>query len=620
MANLREEFPDLGQSTINAVLGAANDNIDEAALMLREIAEEGKRDTQKHNERKISELQTQFTTIPREVIIRVLEQNKYDVDACIVPLFNALAEVQKQDQLSSRKKREEEDKKKRDEQTKAQIKQLMDIFQNIPKEIIQTILDENEGDIQETTMQLLGLVSKQEEAKKNEQVAKQKERERLAKEQEERMKNIKIDALREKFPDLTPKDVIAALEQTKWDIKEACKNLVAVSADRKKRELKSLFQSETEEDIQAALQSNDWNVAAAAKLLSVRREAKRSEQEVKKEEKKKPDVQSSIVITRVQQSLLEKSIILGKEIEAEINKEEEKRKLAEKERDEEFKRQLEEVLKNQVQNGNNGMPGLVPPLLPKQIDALHKKGPVEDEARVEHNVPTKGSPIQIPMEQSAPINSGGLTVSLKASPARVDSGNTLTVDWEVISGISTAYDWIGLFGVDQPNKQYVTYEWRGKQDKKGKLTFIAPNEYGVYEFRYFPSKTYEHIAMSERIVVGPLVDLVASLDKENKKIKVSWSQKSGNQYRRAWCGLYEQSQTNNKQYIAWEYAPTISAEITFDTPVKPAVYEIRFFSYNYVDVCRSNAIVIEGEDKLTATVSDRIITVKKECCYSKSCY
>jgi len=105
MANLREEFPDLAQSTINAVLGAANDNIDEAAQMLREIAEEGKRDTQKHNERKISELQTQFTTVPRDVIIRVLEQNKYDEDACIVPLFNILAEVQKQEQLSSRKKK-----------------------------------------------------------------------------------------------------------------------------------------------------------------------------------------------------------------------------------------------------------------------------------------------------------------------------------------------------------------------------------------------------------------------------------------------------------------------------------------------------------------------------------
>ncbi len=119
----------------------------------------------------------------------------------------------------------------------------MEIFQTIPKETIQKFLDENEGDIQETTSQLLTVVSQQEDTKKMEQIAKQKERERLSKEQEERMKNIKIEALREKFPNLLPKDIVTALEATKWDIREACKHLVALSADRKKKELKSLFQA-----------------------------------------------------------------------------------------------------------------------------------------------------------------------------------------------------------------------------------------------------------------------------------------------------------------------------------------------------------------------------------------
>jgi len=66
---------------------------------------------------------------------------------------------------------------------------------------------------------------------------------------------------------------------------------------------------------------------------------------------------------------------------------------------------------------------------------------------------------------------------------------------------------------------------------------------------------------------------------------------------------------NNKQYLAWEYTP--NTEISFDAPIKPATYEIRFFSYNYIDVSRSNVVVIEGEDKLSATLTDRIITVKK---------
>ncbi len=53
MANLQEEFPDLAQSTINAVLGAANDNVHEATQILRGMAEEGKRDTEKSNQRKV---------------------------------------------------------------------------------------------------------------------------------------------------------------------------------------------------------------------------------------------------------------------------------------------------------------------------------------------------------------------------------------------------------------------------------------------------------------------------------------------------------------------------------------------------------------------------------------
>ncbi len=150
-------------------------------------------------------------------------------------------------------------------------------------------------------------------------------------------------------------------------------------------------------------------------------------------------------------------------MEAEITKaEEEKRNLAVKERDEEFKKQLEEVLKNQVQNNTTGMPGLVPPLLPKQIDTLNNKKPVDDEQSEQQVLPpVKDSPVQGP-ETSGLSNTGGLVVTLTVSSTHVDTGNTINVEWEVMSGISSAYDWIGLFGVDQPNKQYLTYEWRGK--------------------------------------------------------------------------------------------------------------------------------------------------------------
>jgi len=273
---LKEEFPDITQSTINDIISATN-NVTEAKQMLRNFVEEPKRD----QENQIKELQKQFYAVPKEVIIQILEKFKYNFEEVIVPLFNEQAEIQKREQVGLKKKREQEEKLKREEETKKQCKELMTIFHNIPKETIQRILDENEGDIQDTTDQLLSIVSQQEElqkkedVKKREEEAKRKEKERAAKELE-RVKNIKVDALKEKFGDMPIDQIMISLESSKWDIKDACKKLMAISAEKKKMELKSLFQSFTDIEIQETLQANDWNVALAAKTLSSRREEKKT--------------------------------------------------------------------------------------------------------------------------------------------------------------------------------------------------------------------------------------------------------------------------------------------------------------------------------------------------------
>lgn len=104
-------------------------------------------------------------------------------------------------------------------------------------------MDENEGDIDETTAQLFSIVGKQEEEekkkkqqedqKKREEEEKQKkekeverekerekERERARKEQEDRMKELKITALIERFDNIVEEEVVKALEENQWDIKK----------------------------------------------------------------------------------------------------------------------------------------------------------------------------------------------------------------------------------------------------------------------------------------------------------------------------------------------------------------------------------------------------------------
>jgi len=96
--------------------------------------------------------------------------------------------------------------------------------------------------------------------------------------------------------------------------------------------------------------------------------------------------------------------------------------------------------------------------------------------------------------------------------------------------------------------------------------------------------------------------------KLEKKIVVKWNQLTGNKYPRAWIGFYEKSQVNNKQFLTWEYAST--PEVSFAAPVKPKEYEFRFFTNSYEDVSRSNIVRVEGEDRLAASISEGIITVK----------
>jgi hypothetical protein len=49
---------------------------------------------QEERESRIKELHSQFTAIPRDVVIQILSSVKWDVEAAILPLFNTLEKYQ----------------------------------------------------------------------------------------------------------------------------------------------------------------------------------------------------------------------------------------------------------------------------------------------------------------------------------------------------------------------------------------------------------------------------------------------------------------------------------------------------------------------------------------------
>jgi len=222
---LQSEFPDLSQSVLGDVLNTYKNDKDRAANALRGISDELKQE----NNKKIQELKEMFPSLPLEVISTELEACKGDVDATIAPLFSRAQEQQQKEKKKiddeQRRKQKEEEIKRRKEDAKKQANNLMDIFKNIPPQKVQELLDEHEGDIEETTAQLLKVVAKQEDDKK---VAKQKAEEdekRRRLEQEKRMKDLKFQALKDKFEELADNQVNAALETNDWDIKRALAEL-----------------------------------------------------------------------------------------------------------------------------------------------------------------------------------------------------------------------------------------------------------------------------------------------------------------------------------------------------------------------------------------------------------
>jgi len=680
---LQEEFPDLSESVIDGALHACDQNASKTASVLRVIKEQENTEKQQ----RISELKDLFPEIPENEIIEELNVARGNVDTAIVPLFNRSEALKQQRELSERRQKKREEEKRRKREAKNKAKRLMRIFNTIPKDTIQQILDENEGDIEETTNQLLILVSKQEEEEEAKKRTKaisvlpstalvNTSKNSPSDDQEQQIKTLKIQSLCEKFDILSEQEVIQALSENSWDIKKTLIPLMMLSEERKKSKLKLLFSSLTDENIRTALVCNDWNLSKAAEALTTLSQKKKEEEEEReiqkeilqkeseKREQTRQEASCDVVVKKISQAILDRSIIWGDQIEEDVKNQHNKQaKENEKAARALFKDDLEKIIGIQARNGVS--PGLNPPPLPKQIDAMlgkprpveetnHSKAPTlttinttTDNNNTSSNTTTttttssspsitnsdvlvsgKNVPILLPTREVSksmepPVLEGNdqysidstLKASLSATPTNPDIGNPVQVEWHILSANckSNANDWVGLFAVNETNRRYITYQWTGKDKTSGTLSFLGPNQYGTYEFRYFPGGSYQFVAVSNRIKVGPKVEMTASLIGDEHKLAVKYRQISGNEYSRAWIGLYEISQADNRQYLAWEYAPRDNSDgehsILFDCPVKPKRYEFRYFTNSYEDVARSNPVTVEGSDAMTASLANGIVTV-----------
>jgi len=172
-------------------------------------------------------------------------------------------------------------------------------------------------------------------------------------------------------------------------------------------------------------------------------------------------------------------------------------------------------------------------------------------------------------------------------------------------------DWVGFFKLGMPNEKYRDYI-KTAGEREGSHSFTAPKTPGLYQFRYFREGTYNEVAHSDLIHIGPQLSIASALVGNNangakERIDVTFTLNSGELTTSDWFGLYNAEEKNNKNYLSMRYVQSSElalkkATFSFDAPRTPGDYVVRFFPSRckYTNTATANTLRVLNRDKLTA--------------------
>jgi len=184
------------------------------------------------------------------------------------------------------------------------------------------------------------------------------------------------------------------------------------------------------------------------------------------------------------------------------------------------------------------------------------------------------------------------TIAVQYSPA------TIIISWSLGDLIPTDKDWIGFYKRDNPDKSYKDY-FTTKGQRQGNNFIRTPTTPGVYEFRFFPNGSYNKIASSDIIYIGPELELRGSF--EDNSVIFSWNLKRGQITNGDWFGFYKQT-SDNRNYIKTIPISTDKTQDTvrLDLRLDPGLYVFRFFPYKcgYTKVKESEPFEVPNLDSL----------------------
>jgi len=174
----------------------------------------------------------------------------------------------------------------------------------------------------------------------------------------------------------------------------------------------------------------------------------------------------------------------------------------------------------------------------------------------------------------------------------VGEKNQVKINVQQTFGKPCTRSWIGLYDPTKANNAYITYENVG--DKK-EIQFTVPKA-GIWEFRMFPLRAYDHVASCKVDVNG---DTKLALSVVGAEVVLNYNVSTLDpKTDRVWFGIYSITEQNSRYYRRFQYISDTSVGEKRMKVLKTAgTYEARLFAHGTTAViCRSNTITIPAPD------------------------
>lgn len=480
------------------------------------------------------------------------------------------------------------------------IKQLHRVFgdKDITEDVIQTLFVDHQNNVEAVVDALLNL-SKKADSKKESPQDKASQQRRVE-DDREREKNVQT-ILAMFGNDLSRSVISTVYQQNEGDVAQAVDMLLDIYHDEDAIEAIRTMGAQQKKKLEAEMKADqEKRVAERQAQLEneIREERKKLEEEkmkLAKEKEKEVKVKEHLDLLRKQREQELKEIEQKKREEDALRNERDQARLAEiekqrKAQEERNKALLLEVERQVAERAR----------LEKEMKEREEARDRQEKAKLEE-IKNKELLVSRIVQQSALVTLG---VRYGAK--------TVIVSWSLGTDLKAApSDWIGFYKLGMPNEKYREYISTAGE-REGSHHFTAPKTPGLYQFRYFRESSYNEVAHSDLIHIGPQITLISALaqaDNGKDRIDVTAILSSGEVTTKDWFGLYHAEEKNNKNYLSMRYIQSSELQtkkivFTFEAPRTPGDYVVRFFPERcrYTSTAHGNNLRVLNRDKLTIDV------------------